>query len=498
VIQFRYENYNTALWLMLLAAATLFVHGYHPYAEDAEIYLPGVERILNPALFPVGQEFFQSHAHMTLFPNLVALSIRITHLPFECVLLVWHLASIFLLLYACWDLSGLCFTSARARWGSVALVAGVLSIPVSGTALYLMDQYLNPRNLAAFCAIFAVARTLESKYVRALLWLVAAASVHPLMWTYAFSFCALLAVMKRYESRLWPVLDTAKVSAGVACLLPFAIPLSPQSTPAYHEAAKLHAYHYIQHWTWYELVGLVAPIGLFFWFGNMARAKGWTNTVRLCRAFIIYDVIYILAALVVDLPERFESLARLQPLRSLHLLYMVMFVVMGGLLGEFVLKNRVWRWLALFVPLSVGMFMAQRALFPASATVEWPGRSPKNPWAQAFVWARQNTPVDAVFAMDPNYMHIEGEDEIGFRCLAQRSRLADAVKDNGVVSMFPPLAERWWSEVKAQSPWSSLGVDDFVRLKKNYGASWFILQQPGVPGLDCPYQNYAVRVCRAP
>jgi len=61
--------------------------------------------------------------------------------------------------------------------------------------------------------------------------------------------------------------------------------------------------------------------------------------------------------------------------------------------------------------------------------------------------------VDAVFALDPDYMSIAGEDEIGFRCLAQRSRLADRNKDNGVVSMFPPLAEVWWAQVQAQTPW---------------------------------------------
>ena len=490
------KKYNTALLLVLLSVATLFIHGYHPYAEDAEIYIPGVEHLLNRSLFPVGQEFFQSHASMTLFPNIVALSIRITHLPFEVGLLIWHLASIFLLLLACWRLSGLCFTSTRARFGSVALVAGLLSIPVAGTALYIMDQYLNPRNLAAFAVVFAVACTLESKYIRALLWLIFAASVHPLMWTYAFSFCALLIVMKQYGQRFWPMVQKANAAVVAAGILP-AIPLT-QASPAYHEAAKLHAYHYIQHWAWYELVGLIAPIALFYWFGRIGRAKGWTNVVRLCHAFIIYDVVYIIAALIVDLPARFESLARLQPLRSLHLLYIVMFVIMGGLLGEFVLKNRVWRWFALFAPLALGMYIAQRALFPASATVEWPGRSPKNPWAQAFVWVRDNTPVDAVFAIDPNFMLINGQDNIGFRCLAQRSRLADAVKDNGVVSMFPPLADRWLEEVKAQSPWSRLGITDFARLKQNYGANWLIVQQPGVAGLQCPYENSAVRVCTAP
>ena len=490
------KKFKLAVVLLALSILTLFIHGYHPYVEDAEIYLPGVERILNPSLFPVGQEFFQSHASMTLFPNLVAGSIRISHVSFEVGLFVWHLASIVMLLLGCWKLSTLCFPTTRARMGSVALIAGMLSLPVAGTALYIMDQYLNPRNLAAFAVIFAVAATLESKYVRTLLWLVFAGSMHPLMWTYAFSFCALLIILQRYETRLWTV-ASRKAAEITAAVFPLAIPLT-QASPAYHEAAKLHAYHYIQHWAWYELLGLAAPVALFYWFCIIARAKGWTNIVRLCRAFIIYDVVYIVAALVVDLPQRFESLARLQPLRSLHLLYMVMFVIMGGLLGEFVLKNRVWRWIALFVPLAAGMYFAQRQLFPASATVEWPGRSPKNPWAQAFLWARLNTPVDAVFAMDPNYMHIEGEDEIGFRCLAQRSRLADNTKDNGVVSMFPPLADRWLNEVQAQSPWSQLTLPDFARLRQKFGANWLILRQPGVTGLECPYQNSAVRICRAP
>ena len=58
------------------------MHGYHPFAEDAEIYLPGVEKILHPSLFPMVQEFFRSHASLTLFPNLIAFSLRVTHLPY--------------------------------------------------------------------------------------------------------------------------------------------------------------------------------------------------------------------------------------------------------------------------------------------------------------------------------------------------------------------------------------------------------------------------------
>ena len=153
--QFLLRKYQTALVLILFTGAAVLIHGYHPYAEDAEIYLPGVERLLNHSLFPTGQEFFQSHASMTLFPNLVATSIRITLLPFEVALLIWHLTCVFLLLLACWRISSSCFPSVPARLGSVALVAGLLSLPVAGTALYIMDQYLNPRNVAAFAVVFA-------------------------------------------------------------------------------------------------------------------------------------------------------------------------------------------------------------------------------------------------------------------------------------------------------------------------------------------------------
>ena len=287
-------------------------------------------------------------------------------------------------------------------------------------------------------------------------------------------------------------------AAGLASLVWLGIPLAPAPSPAYQEAAKRHAYHYIQNWAWYELLGIVAPLVLFWWFGRMARHRQWHMVERVSRAFILYGLIYLVGAVVVDLPARFETVARLQPLRSLHFLYIVMFVMMGGFLGEYVLRGRVWRWLVLFVPLSTGMFLAQRVLFPASAHVEWPGAGPRNPWEQAFVWIRQNTPVDAVFALDPYYMEIAGEDETGFRCLAERSRLADGVKDNGVVSMFPPLAEEWWAQVQDQTPWKNFRSEDFARLKNKYGVSWVVVQQPEVVGLDCVYQNKAVRVCRLP
>ncbi len=471
--------------LLLLSFGALLVHGYHPWAEDAEIYLPGVEKILHPELFPFGAEFFQSHAHLTLFPNLIAASERATHLPFDWLLFLWHLTSIFLFLLACWELSGKCFPNLRARWAGVALEAALLTLPVAGTALYVMDQYVNPRNLNVFATILGISKVLDRKYVQAGMFMALAALIHPLMPAFAVSYCVLLLLMEKVQPKL----------ASLACLIPLGTLFDPPSA-AYHQAALAHSYHYLIRWEWYELLGAVAPLPILWWFSRVARAKQWRNVDLMCRALIVYGTVYLIAGLVLSIPARFESLARFQPMRSLYLLYILMILIGGGFLGEFVLKNRAWRWLALFVPLCAGMFLAQRSLFPASAQVEWPGTAPRNPWVQAFVWIRNNTPTDAIFALDPFHMDIEGEDENGFRAIAERSMLADATKDSGAVSMFPPMADEWLREVQAQSDWKKFGLPDFLRLHAEYGVSWVVVQQPGVPGLSCPYQNQAVQVCR--
>lgn len=482
---------KTWLRLSLLSAAAVLVHGYHPFAEDAEIYLPGVEKILHPDLFPIGQEFFRSHASMTWFPNLIAFSLRLSHVGLLYGLFLWHIASIFLLLLACWQLSGEFFSSSRARWCSVCLVATLLTIPVAGTALYIVDQYLNPRNLAAFGGVFALTRLLQQKYLATLLWLIFSAGVHPLMWVFPASFCLLLLVLERVDPH-W------QQATSVRSLSVIFLPLSPAAAAAYQEAAKRHAYFYLQNWQWYEWLGIVAPLFLFAWFAHLARRRNWLNVERVSRAFVAYGIIYFVIALVLDLPARFERLARIQPMRSLHFSYTVMFLLIGGLLGEYAVKASTWRWLLLFLPLSFGMFVAQRALFPASQNVEWPWGTPKNPWAQAFTWARLNTPVDAVFALDPEYMNLPGEDHTGFRCLAERSRLADGVKDNGVVSMFPQLAEEWWTQVQAQTPWKDFGLRDFERLRIQQGVGWVVLQNRSVEGLNCEYNSRSISICRIP
>jgi hypothetical protein len=144
------------------------------------------------------------------------------------------------------------------------------------------------------------------------------------------------------------------------------------------------------------------------------------------------------------------------------------------------------------------MFLVQHHLFAASDHVEWPGSEPRNPWAQAFRWIRNNTPQDAYFALDPNYTSLPDADEQGFRAAARRSMMADANKDGGAVSMFPLLANQWERQVTARRGWRTFALADFERLKGDYQVDWVVVSQPGVSGLVCPYHNPTILVCRIP
>ena len=106
-------------------------------------------------------------------------------------------------------------------------------------------------------------------------------------------------------------------------------------------------------------------------------------------------------------------------------------MLLGGLLGEYVLRNAAWRWLVLFVSLAGGMWFVARDAYAASPHIEWPGAVQTNPWLSAFYWIRENTPKNAVFALGPDFMSAHGEDAHGFRAIAERSMLADHVKDSG-------------------------------------------------------------------
>jgi hypothetical protein len=476
--------------LLVLTFGALLIHGYHPMAEDAEIYVPSIVKILHPSYYPFGQEFFEANAHLTVFPHLIAAITRLTHVPLDWVLFCGYVGSIFLLLLACLRLSKKCFLTPAGRWGAVTLVACLLTLPVAGTSLYIFDQYLNPRSISAFAVVFAIDAVIERKLWRTALWLLVTAAIHPFMTVFAVVFIALWMIRHRESSRV-PEMTTACFVAAAGFLLK-----SPSVT--YWRCLEDHRYYFLLRWTWYEWLGILAPFAILWGCKKIAERRGNFTLSRLASTVFLFELLCFAAGLIVTIPHPLEILAPYQPMRSLQLMYLLLFLIVGGLLSEFVLRKHWFRWALLFVPVAAGLCVAQINLFPATRHVEWPGARPVNPWLQAFSWVRANTPTNAIFALDPNYMALPEENFQGFRAVAERSRLADAKKDWSDAVLYPwmPLAEDVSSQTQAAAGWKRFGPADFDRLRKQYGVTWIVLQQPGVKGLTCPYANALAEVCR--
>jgi hypothetical protein len=483
---------NATFRLWLIAFLAVLVHGYHLGADDAEIYVPAIKRAADPGLYPFGSEFFMSHARFSLFPNLVGDSARLTHLPINFVIFAWHVACIFLLLLASWQLLRACFLNDAARWSGVALLAGTLSVPIAGTALVIMDPYVTARSLSTPATIFTIACYVSNRPVQTLAWLILTALVHPQMSVYAAAFLGCLWLTRHFRLRADLV-----ATRGLTLLsgLPFLFELQPARGAA-REALLSRAYYFVSNWTWYEWIGVFAPLALAWWCSSR-RLNGTTPVFRsLLRTLVPFGLLFTVAAVVLTSSPRLENFTRLQPMRCFHVIYAIFFAMLGGVMGEYALKSSVWRWFSLFVPLAASMYFIQKSQFPSSAHVEWPGYGYHNTWNSAFSWIRLHTPRDAVFALDPNYMLIAGEDQHGFRAVAERSALADAVKDSGAVSIFPQLADHWKSQVQAQSGWEKFNRRDFEHLATLYPVTWILTRSPGPAGLTCPYHNDGLSVCR--
>src|ERR1035441_8418880 len=147
---------KTLLILVGVSLLAFLVQGYHPGVEDDGVYLAAIKRDLNPALYPHDADFFRVQLQATIFDKLIAGSIRLTHLPAGVTILLWQFTSVVLILWGCLRISRRVFAESHAQWAAVAFIAALLTLPVSGSALYLDDQYLHPRALATAAILAAV------------------------------------------------------------------------------------------------------------------------------------------------------------------------------------------------------------------------------------------------------------------------------------------------------------------------------------------------------
>jgi hypothetical protein len=503
---------RVGLPVLLFSLLGFLVMGYHPGAEDDSTYLSAVKARLDPALYPHDAAFFQLQLRSSVFDTWMARFVQGTGMPVAWAELLWQSISIVLFVWACYGIVCLLFKEASARWGSIALAASMFTLPVAGTALYLLDQHLHPRNPATALILLGVWRILARRQWQAIPAVAVAFLLHPLMGALGIYFCCVLTLTlsDSVYAYLRSICRSMTPSPATAAMfLPFGWILSPPSREWLDAAHTEHIYHQYQlyQWAWYEWLGALGPLVIFWAVARLAARRGEIKLSRFSSAVLIYGLSVQLLSMAILFPGAPVGLSTLEPMRYLQLIYIFLVLIGGAYLGKYLLRTSVWRWAVLLLAANGGMFIAQRQLFASTQHLELPSDASANPWFQAFDWIRLNTPQDAYFALDPNYLSSPGEDYHGFRALAERSALADIIKDTGSVTKSPELGPEWAREVQAEScelgsrrcpGWSQDRLQDFERLKAKFGVNWVLVAYPPTAGLDCRWHNDALTVCQIP
>lgn len=517
-----------------LALLTLLIHGYHPFAEDGGLYLAGIEWRLHPRLFPKGTPFVTEHLRFSVFSWLVASTGWISHLPLAwCVFLLYVLAAV--LSFAAADLLlqrlGPAPGSFPFRLGGLFLLAAWWTLPVAGTSLSLFDPYLTARSLSTPLCLLALALSMDamdghaaagtaarSRWLPGILTmacLLFAAVLHPLMTGYGVGLLLFFAAARtRYPVR-W------NVSLALAALLLAAVlqQTAGAESPAAHAADVSRYYWFLSRWQWYEWLGLAGPVSVLWvlWVLWIPRLPSLPSSQaadavrrRLAGACLPLAGTATLVALVfAHESNRVHAVARLQPLRAFLLIYLVMVLLLGGSALRWWSvaqhgqrqRRRFATWIlpgAVATVLASAIFSVARSVYPASAHLELPWRTQSSPnaWVRAFLWCREHTPQDALFALDAHYISYPGEDAQSFRAIAGRSVLPDFSKDGGEAAISPALAPLWQAGVAAQTDLNILDDTQREARLQPFGVEWLVLPKASRTNLPCVYQNEAVKVCR--
>jgi hypothetical protein len=368
-------------------------------------------------------------------------------------------------------------------------------MPAANTALLLIDPYLTARSLSTPLTVFALASFLKGRYLQTSAALLLTVAIHPQMSVYLLFLIGLLWLSARRDGS---VPEPAPVLAALGGILPTGFRLGP-ATGAYREALYSRDFFFLASWAWYDWLGMVAPLAILVWFWKGKLRGTLPGFERISAAMVPFGLLSIAGAVVVCFSTNFEMFARLQPLRSFHLVTLVFITLLAGVAGEYLAQGRPWVVAAISLPLAAGMFLVSRQTYPNSPQVEFPSTTSSNPWVNALLWVRQNTPTDAVFAVDAAYLKDDLTDTHGFRAISERSSISDYFKDGGAASLFPALADKWKKGSEATHGLNGFSAAQFRALKLEFPeVSWTVIHGSAPGGMNCPYQRQGFSVCQIP
>lgn len=537
------SRWRQHLLFALASAFTVVVVGYHAGTGDQSIHLPFLAKWADPSLFPGDRFLDLRHTHYSFFWLLFVPAVRAGVLA--ATLLTVHVAATYLTFWAL-------FALARTLWDDplAALLAVVVMVMphLSFGAFPILEFLLLPRTFVLPFTLFAMTLHLRGRFPLACAVLGVVFNLHVIS-------AGLMLVLLGFDAvRRWRRVGLRRLLVGAALFVGLATPVlkwwlaSPQrglavdrlwlatvKNGALENAFALVSPHF---YVWVTTVSSVGGLAMI-WLARRARPRSahdgavtsfvlagfgviavqvvtttWLPVVAVVQAQILRVGVPLL---VLGYLHFAELLARTYREGGLDRAGLAVLTAAGTFLsvaalpvllftGRRVLtRGAIGRAVALAV---AGGLVAVNVAVARAFDVWRPGVFPgagNSAWVRCQLWARDNTPRDAVFVTPPHLWWLYVPD---WRVHSERSTVV-TLSELLEVAFAPEYAPVWRERFEALVPgaqarfagdyfanarltaevYRSLPTRRLLEVARRYGASFAVVERPSPHPLPVVWEN---------
>ena len=487
--------------LLFVVLATANSGGYRYGVSDQAFYIPAVNHILTPSLFPRDTPLLEAQSRLMASDDIVAAVVKTTGVSLPRVAITLYVIGLVGLIAAAVAFArGLGYS-----WWAVTLFGILLTFRhrIAKTGANSLEGYMHPRELAFAVGIASLACVVRGRHGIALLLVLASAVLHP---TTALFFG--LVVVTAYGLRLTAYgRQRAAVVLALGALLGMAAAWALTFGPLTDRLITMDAdwlrvfsekdYLFPAEWpidAW--LLNLAYPVVIFaVWRARVRRGVDVPHERGLVYG-LLASVVFFLASVPFTMAE--VALAvQLQITRVFWILDFVAIASIAWWLTQSKTMAKIAIGVCLIGSIARGYYLLE--VDPASApsaTAGTPGRQlvtiglPDTPWMEAMRWL-QTQPPDWHVLADPGHAWKYG---ISVRVGASRDTLIESVKDSAIAFYDRDIAMRVGERALDTSEYDQMSEARLRRLDEKYDLDVAVFPAGRAVNFPLLYRNAAFAI----
>lgn len=499
------ENLKHYLIILLASIAAIASHGYLFAVSDQEIFIPYILKWQEPSLFPSDLLFTQPSASGSLFYPVFGFLARFADL--QSIFFLGYLLFQFFFFLAIYRLSYVILKDQKFAY--LALLPFFLPKFIGGTATFTFDTFFGYRSIGIVFMVLHLSYLLEKKFTKAAISALLSAVFHPLSIIPIILLFPLAFIKENFKINKKSILLILSIVLLVLLLFSQFLPKDNSwlSIIKFRDDYLFPSTWSLRAWLAFTLyVSLLALL---------LRKLNQKISSTILLVTIVSLSVFVTNYLILEI-VKIPSLAQLQLVRSINPVAYISLAI-SPLLLVFQKPLLKIAGFSSFILLSLNMFNFYLLSFLAFAIILYLGRNfqpknlslkyvcivfailfslfatkaflnhqliqfpkQKNDWIDLQLWAKDNTPNDAIFLVPPK--------QTGFRIFSHRTIVGD-IKDGAVVIYDRSYALEWFEVMNQLESYQNFNERDFQKLRQIYSFDYIVTKKEQSIDLSIFYKN---------